>query len=143
MKDSDVDRLQQEASRVNELRREFWERYRALRNEFLAHFPVDKYSEDPDWQGINDLIHDMSRSLIEEDIRRQFHPPPRYRPQNNELNENECIKLHSAYIDAEKRLKRFLHGNPEIKKSGLYSSNKLCMVCGKPLAGALVQFKYI
>jgi hypothetical protein len=76
----DIDELKKELSRVNELRHEFWTKYRKARNHFLSEFPAEQYKNDPDWLELHDLMADMYKSCIYEDMRRQNVAPFRDRP---------------------------------------------------------------
>ena len=80
MKKSDLALLERKFSDVSELRNKFWKAYRELRNKFITDYPLENYQFDADWQKFNDLLHDMYKSCVYEDGRRQIGPPFRERP---------------------------------------------------------------
>ncbi len=112
--------MEREFSNVNELRYIFWKAYRELRNKFKKDFPHKNYQFDADWQKFNDLLNDMYKSCVHEDLRRQIGPPRRERP----------MKLRDGPVS--------FRSKPV--KSGLYANDKLCEVCRRPLSGKQRSF---
>ena len=92
-------------SKINELRVRFWSEFRDCRNKFLKSYPPSGSQNDHQWKEIKNLLDDMWKSTVTEEIRRQlFHAP-------------------GSLIEG------------VTPKTGLYKSNKLCIVCGLPLQG--------
>ncbi|NLI32048.1 MAG: hypothetical protein GX422_04585 [Deltaproteobacteria bacterium] len=122
-------------SKVNELRRAFWNEYRKVRNAFLGKYQGEEYEDDPDWQEIFHLLIDLYQPLIAEEMRRDTGLIPHRIPLSLSSNPTSEKDLFNRFATALESHFENLKPHDERARSGIFRANKLCLVCGLPLSG--------
>lgn len=129
MKEEDKKIYNRRISKVNEMRRKYWDEFRKLRNEILLQYRIAPTGPveitDPDAKELLQTLNDMWESGAMEDMRRRSKTP-----------RSKTIPL---YPLCSAPLKDFI---PKKKGGvgGLYTFDELCVVCSLPLSGR--QKKY-
>lgn len=113
MNEKDKETIMERLSKINELRHKYWAELRAARNSFFAEYPGKEWKDDLDWQEIRFFFHDLFQSTILEEARRETGLKPA-------------------------RIKGRPH--QQAAPSGIFLSDRLCMVCSLPLKGKQEKF---
>lgn len=95
-KPSQFDKFDRDISKVNDLRYQLSQAYRQLRNGFLVEFPEKKFKDDAQWQDKIEIINQMYKTVIHEELVRQVTDKPysQRKPQGIYLSNKLCIVCH-------------------------------------------------
>ena len=124
MKAEEIKKYNHRISKVNEIRRKYWGELRDLRNDIISQYrdkpdgPVN--ITDPDAKELLQTMNDMWESGVMEEIRRR-----------SKTHRSKTIPLCPVCSTPLKDFVPKKRGGA----GGLYTSDKLCEVCGLPLSG--------
>jgi len=154
MHEDDYEKHRRELSKLNEIRKKWWDDFRSLRDELLR-----KYDPNTDQQCLElyRLINDMWESGFKEELRRQIANDELRKQKGSIVKEclpktdQQCLELDELKGELQRKdgwlpnrdipispPDRDIPISPPGRMSvpkGLYENNHLCPVCGLPITG--------